>query len=158
MMTKDTKHGTIIVDDADGDLLEVVYAYKNKRTCYAVGAGQSPKHIHRIIASRMVGRELTPQEHTDHANGNGLDNRRANIRIATRSENAANQTLSKRNTSGIKGVRWSEPNQKWRAQIKVNQKIHHLGYHTDPADAHRAYVEAARAYFGEFYNDGTGAK
>jgi len=163
--TKTTKHGTIVVDDADGDLLAKCRADESRAGGYAYARNfryengkQITLYLHRTILKRMLNRELTSVENVDHINHDTLDCRRSNLRLATLSENHGNRNMAKNNTSGFKGVSLNKKTGRWRAQIRVKQKIRHLGFFADPADAHRAYVEAARAYFGEFYNDGTGAK
>jgi len=89
-------------------------------------------------------------EFIDHANGNGLDNRIANLRPATKQLNSANRGLPANNTSGYKGVVWFKRKQKWMARIKVNGKGIHLGYFTDKEEAALAYIKAAEQHFGDF--------
>lgn len=89
----------------------------------------------------------------DHENGNRDDNRLANLRPATRSNNKANSRLSKRNSSGLKGATYSNQAGKWMAQIFKGRRFH-LGFFDTAAEAHAAYVAAARELFGEFANDG----
>jgi hypothetical protein len=86
----------------------------------------------------------------DHENQDGLDNRRANLRIATRSQNNANQRRRKDNTSGYKGVVWHKRERRWQAQIQVEGKCLYLGGFDDPKDAAQAYNVAAFTHFGEF--------
>lgn len=91
----------------------------------------------------------TPQDmDTDHINMNGLDNRRNNLRICTRSQNYMNRGKYKDNISGYKGVYWY--NKKWVAQIKVNAKQIYLGRFKDKEQAAEAYNKAAKKYHGEF--------
>lgn len=73
----------------------------------------------------------------DHRNRNGLDNRRENLRFATRSQNGFNTKLFKSNKSGAKGVSWYKwlAVPKWRADIKVNGRKIHLGYFHDKDEA-----------------------
>jgi hypothetical protein len=85
----------------------------------------------------------------DHINRNGLDNRCANLRLATISQNAANS--KKRNPrSGYKGV-WLDKRKKlYRAAVCKNNKRHYLGYFKTPESAALAYDKAARKYHKEF--------
>jgi hypothetical protein len=85
----------------------------------------------------------------DHRNGDGLDNQRANLRVATRSQNAANQG-PRAGTSQYKGVSWNRRDQKWHAQICHNRYVRCLGYFTSEEDAAHAYDVAAREAFGPF--------
>ena len=60
-----------------------------------------------------------PKRGLDHANGDGLDNRWCNLRLATYGQNSANAGKRSNNTSGRKGVTWSKRAGKWEAQIQV---------------------------------------
>jgi hypothetical protein len=86
----------------------------------------------------------------DHIDGNGLNNGRRNLREATRKENAANQLISARNTSGFKGVSWHKAKGKWRATIKVGDKHKHLGFFQTKDEAAACYWSAAQEAYGEF--------
>jgi len=85
----------------------------------------------------------------DHINGFGLDNRRANLRLATVAQNAWNS--KKRNPrSGYKGVWFAGDKGLWRAAIVCHGSRIHLGYFTDKIAAAKAYDAAAKKYYGEF--------
>jgi hypothetical protein len=86
----------------------------------------------------------------NHINGNGLDNRRKNIRECTHEERQANQHIPKNNQSGYKGVYWKQKNGMWCAQIGLHNKHLYLGLFDSPINAAIAYNEAAKKYFGEF--------
>ena len=88
-------------------------------------------------------------EQADHINHDTLDNRRANLRASTASQNQHNKMAMKNNTSGYKGV-YLEWDGKWRATIAVNRKRFRLGRFTCPVKAAKAYDEAARELHGEF--------
>jgi len=106
--------------------------------------------LHRLVLARKIGRPLERGEEVDHINRNGLDNRRCNLRLATRSQNCANKPAYRTNRSGYKGVRWSSRAQKWIAYIRVRGQHKYLGRHTTPEAAHQAYLAAAIEAFGEF--------
>jgi hypothetical protein len=93
---------------------------------------------------------LTGWPLVDHRNGNGLDNRRANLRPATPGQNNANARRSRLNTSGFKGVSLHAHSGLWRAYITADGKTRHLGYFHSPEDGARAYDAAAIELFGEF--------
>lgn len=140
-----------LIDAVDRDLLNRRwYAVwdDHSKTFYVKSGGQV--RLHRVILERVLGRPLATNELPDHINHDGLDNRRCNLRLATRSQNAINTRLTTRNTSGFKGVYWHKPSKKYRATIKVNDRRIYLGSFVDPAVAYQAYCEAAERYFGEF--------
>jgi hypothetical protein len=100
--------------------------------------------LHRVIAG-------TPDDlDTDHRDGNGLHNWRANLRVATRAQNNHNQRPSINNTSGFKGVTWDAARGKWQAQIVLNGKKHNLGRFTTPEAAAEAYAKGSRDLHGAF--------
>jgi len=86
----------------------------------------------------------------DHANGNGLDNRRSNLRPATIAQNSQNRRPPVGGSSKFKGVCWNRVSQKWQAGIKINGKSHYLGLFAAEIDAANAYDEAALEAYGEY--------
>jgi len=87
----------------------------------------------------------------DHANRNGLDNRRENLRPATGSQNQGNRRSVPGSSSRYKGVSWHKQRRKWRASIRPPGGPHrHLGLFADEEDAARVYDAAAREAFGSF--------
>lgn len=72
---------------------------------------------------------------TDHINRNKLDNRRSNLRTASKSTNGFNTELRSTNKSGHKGVYWEKWSARWRAEIKVNYKKKSLGRYKSMNDA-----------------------
>jgi hypothetical protein len=92
----------------------------------------------------------------DHINRDKLDNRLANLRVVTISENRQNMSKYRSNTSGHKGVHWFKAVSKWQAQIKHEGRRHHLGLFHDIEDAAAAYAKAAAA-FHKYNPDGAPA-
>jgi hypothetical protein len=87
----------------------------------------------------------------DHRNTTSLDNRRANLRLATCAQNSCNARRDKSNTySQYRGVSFSKRKQKFFAEIRINGKKTWLGYFNSDEDAARAYDNAARKYHKEF--------
>lgn len=111
-----------------------------------VNGKQKQVYMHRHIMSPERGMVV------DHKNGNGLDNRRSNLRVCTQAQNVANSRMKNTNTSGFKGVCWSEPMQKWVARLTVDYKQVVLGYATSKRAAYRMYVNALRQAAGEYAN------
>lgn len=91
-----------------------------------------------------------PSQTIDHIDGNKLNNCISNLRLATMPQNIANSKRSKRNTSGYKGVSYDRERGLWRANIKAAGHHKQLGRFSTPEEAHVAYMEAARKYYGEF--------
>lgn len=85
----------------------------------------------------------------DHVNRIGLDNRRANLRLATPAQNAAN-SRKRANQTGYKGVCLDKQKKRYRASITANRKKYHLGYFNSPIDAAIAYDVAAKKLHKQF--------
>jgi len=95
-----------------------------------------------------------PDGEIDHINGDTLDNRIENLRVASHAENGRNRGANKNNTSGFKGVYWNRLAGKWVAQTKVNRQQIYLGTYETPEDAHAAYCRAVDVLHGDFANYG----
>lgn len=138
-----------IVDDADYAAAVAGGSWSARpdgRTFYAargkrVGDKQSTETLHQF---------LTGWPETDHINGDGLDNRRANLRPASHALNCANQRLRVNNASGFKGVHLVVRSGRWRAQLGKDGARVHLGCYETAEEAARAYDVAALAAWGEF--------
>lgn len=85
----------------------------------------------------------------DHINGDGLDNRRYNLRIIDKNQNMFNRIKSKNKTSKFKGVYWASDRQKWRACIRLNKTLYNLGQFINEIDAATKYDSMASVMFGE---------
>lgn len=146
-----------VIDAEDVPLVDVWnwYAIVDKRsdgsirTIYA-GRGCGPRASHTTI---FMHREIlrTPDGFdSDHRDGDGLNNTKANLRIALRAENTRNRRLSISNTSGVKGVYWNKSRKKWQATITLDGKAFFLGRFSDAGDAALAYMLASVDMHGEF--------
>jgi len=88
--------------------------------------------------------------HVDHKDGNGLNNLRSNLRVATVGQNASNRDMNHYNKSGYKGVSWCTSRNKWRAYISYKDKTINLGSFNLAVSAAIKYNEFAKFYFGQF--------
>jgi metal-dependent hydrolase (beta-lactamase superfamily II) len=90
--------------------------------------------------------------HTDHINGNKLDNRKSNLRVVTASQNHMNRRKDGRKglTSTLKGAQYHKASGLWRSRIKVGDKHLSLGYFKTEMEAHTAYINAAKEHFGAY--------
>lgn len=137
------------IDTVDIDLQQYNWCALKGTSIYArARINKAPIMMHRLILERILNRPLNKDEYADHINGDGLDNRRSNLRLATRYENARNARLRKDSPFKLKGV--TKDRDHWRARITVNKKQIYLGQFDNPEDAHKAYCEAAKIHHGEF--------
>lgn len=111
----------------------------------------SPNALNNFTCSPAQLSNFSRSGLVDHINTDSLDNRKANLRLATHSQNSCNSRRDKSNTySRFRGVSFSKRKGKWFAAIRVNGKKTWLGYFANEEDAAKAYDEAAQKYHGEF--------
>jgi hypothetical protein len=103
---------------------------------------------HRLAWAHYYGE--FPTSTVDHVNGNGLDNRIANLRLADRRCQSINQRVRNNSMSGVKGVRYNAREGKWLARIGSNGKRTTVGRYATASEAGAAYDAAAKFLFGEF--------
>ena len=107
------------------------------------------KTVHKLVANAFL-ENLDNKKCVDHIDNNKENNNFDNLRFATHTENCRNRQVSKKNTSGCKGV-YREKN-KWRARITVDGINAHLGYFDNIEEAKQARQDAVKKAFGEFTN------
>ena len=107
--------------------------------------------VHRIIYMMIHGVDPGRRE-IDHINGDPSDNRPANLRLATHSQNRRNVGALANNKTGLRGVNWHKTRGKYRACISINGTQKHIGHFDCPLEAARAYDQAAISHYGEFAN------
>ena len=122
------------------------YAARRKRGVGTIG--RSTIFMHREILLRH-GANYGNKSVTDHINGNGLDNRKINLRLCQGGENQMNMR-SRGGASKYKGVLFRKDRNKWIASISVRGRRIHLGTFNNEESSARAYDLAAIKYFGEF--------
>jgi len=146
-----TREKIALVDDVDHDELNRnSWSYSN--TGYAqrgfkIKGKSRTVLMHRQILNAPSGIEV------DHINGNRLDNRRSNLRFATRGENIFNQRKRlRKTTSQYKGVYWNKGDSMWMARIQAKGNCIYLGNFRSEQEAALAYNTAATKYHGEYAN------
>jgi hypothetical protein len=142
-----------IISDEDADLAELrwsIFIDRRGRIFYAQRHGKQYGLLHRVVLARVLGRSLVRGEVVDHINGDGLDNRRTNLRIATYPENQWNSKKHIDNVTGYKGVRFQKRINRWEAKITAQGVCYFLGSFDSPEKAYEAYCAKAKELFGEF--------
>lgn len=125
---------------------KIGYAARN-----TFGPNRRTIRMHVVIMKRH--KRWKRGKEVDHIDTCGCNNRKVNLRLATRNEQGANGGLQSNNTSGVTGVNWDKASGKWRAQIRVNGKQIHLGRFVDLDKAIARRRKAEIKYFGEYrYN------
>ena len=108
-----------------------------------------------VLMHRLVMGITDPNVLIDHIYHNVADNRKSQLRVATRDENRYNMQLSKSNTSGRTGVYYNKNRHKWIAQLSINGSKIHLGSFDTPEEAANARLQGEKKYFGNFRYQGS---
>jgi hypothetical protein len=142
---------TAIVSDEDFDELSKVkwFYHETRGKQYAmrhetIDGKQRVIYMHRRIMNAPKGVQV------DHADNNGPNNQRSNLRLSTHSQNQRNCKIQSNSTTGFKGVTRRKNERRFSAQIFINGKTMVLGRFDKPEDAAKAYDDAARQHFGEY--------
>ena len=146
-----TQNKFALVDDSDYSFLMKFKwcAHREKSRWYAITnvlkdniktLGKTQIRMHQMIMERPM---------IDHINGDGLDNRKVNLRACTHQENNMNRSKGS-GSSKFKGVYWDSDRNKWVAQIKKNRKGFYLGSFIKEEDAYKRRKNASELMFGDF--------
>lgn len=136
-----------VADLADKDLLAGFHWRRSTNGYVYADRGQLRIALHRLVAGAAEGTRI------DHVNGDPLDNRTCNLRLASTAQNRANagpNRIKGGKTSQYKGVSWASTKGKWLANIHVDGRTRYLGRFTGERAAARAYNAAAKEAWGEF--------
>lgn len=144
--------GHIVLFDEDDYLLLSLFKWRvykfSKKNAPDIFYAQTHIGNKRIYMHKLILRGCINE--VDHKNRNGLDNRKSNLRNATRSQNSANKP-SYKGTSKFKGVcKANTVSDRYRAWIMIDGKSIYLGSFKEERDAAIAYNEAAFKAWGEF--------
>ena len=156
LLSYDRESGTFHwrISPRNGIGVGAVAGCANRRNYWQIRLDGRPYLAHRLAFLHVLGR--LPNKVVDHIDGDTLNNRWINLREASHSQNGGNTRLSRRNTSGFKGVSYHAGAGKWRATLGQGGRAIYLGLFDTPEAAHHAYIDAARDHFGEFLNNGEG--
>ena len=128
---------------------------RNKKYVFkGLGPKKNPQMVglHRVIMALEKNDPiflLRKWEYVDHINGNGLDNRISNLRMASNSLNQINKKIQSNNTSGYKGVTYSKQSRKYYVRFTVGKKDRRYGgSFKSKHDAARKYNEMVKKIWG----------
>lgn len=151
-----TQGRSAIVDAADYEWLNQWKWYAKYASCtksfYAARNFRNAEgkrgtlRMHRVI----LGLSVTDKTDGDHINRDTLDNRRSNLRIATRAQNVRNSSKRANNKSGYKGVSYHKASSKWTAQLCVDGKKMYFGVYATKEEAFNRVKEETEKLHGEF--------
>lgn len=148
-----TQGKVALVDDEDFEFLNKFkwHAYKSNNTFYALRNSYyvDDKKRRTIQMHRIILGLKKLEVKCDHIDRNGLNNQKYNLRPSTNAENCKNQK-PRNGTSKYKGVCWCKKRNRWRANIRINDKQTYIGQFKDEIEAAKAYDKMAKLHFGEF--------
>ena len=155
-----TQNKTAFIDDSDYELIashkwrieKVNKTYGNTYyACRTTPKSSNNKRGFEYMHWLIMGKPKKGFE-TDHIDGNGLNNRRSNLRIVTTAQNSMNAKKAANKSSVYKGVSFHKRMNKWIAYIRINKKLKTLGYFSSEISAAMEYNKYAKELFGQFAN------
>ena len=148
-----TQEKVALVDDEDFERSNRFRWYavrQSEMIWYACRCIITPNQSNRVQSLHRYILDPEESSHVDHINGDGLDNRRVNLRIASHAQNMRNGRKQKNNTSGFIGVWWAKRNRVWVAGVRINGKLIYVGSFNNPVLAAKARDDKAKELHGEY--------
>ena len=142
-----------LIDDDDFDK---VVAYRSWHAVESRGTFYARTNVHckdghwTLLPMHRLIMGVSGNLQVDHKNGDGLDNRKENLRVCTQGENAKNRRRSSLSTSPFKGVSFRKRERRWVARVNSNGKRLWLGMYSTAEEAARVYDAKAREVYGAF--------
>jgi ribosomal protein S14 len=140
-----------LIDDEDYEVV-AIHAWRPstpRNVTYAVTTLPRTQGRTNVYMHRLILRQMGQDGRADHKDGNGLNNRRSNLRLSTASQNGAN-TPARPGASAFKGVSRCSKTSRWRAYIRADGRQIHLGQFDSESEAAAAYDRAAMQMWGEY--------
>lgn len=123
---------------------------KRLHTFYAISDIRKKGHARKVILLHRLIMKAPKGTLIDHINGNGLDNRKSNLRYANKSKNAMNMSKHTPHSSPYKGVSYDKDRKKFRCNIGINGKQYFVGRFDNELEAAKAYNKKALTIYGEY--------
>lgn len=139
------------VDRSGGVKAGQIAGYIGGNGYIQIGIDGKKYYAHRLAVLYVNG-SLSPEIQVDHRDGDRLNNKWTNLRLANNRQNQQNRSASTKTESGLKGVSRVSKSKRgtWRATIKIDGRTVHLGTAPTKEAASALYAKAARSAFGEF--------
>ena len=146
-----SKGGVALVDEADHEKVRAYRWWRDRKGYATTKVTIVPMKSHSLLMHRLI-MDAPPGIYVDHIDHDPLNNTRANLRLATNSQNQANKRKVLA-ASGYKGVWFNKQSGRWSATVMCKKKRYYLGLHDTPEQESAAYAKEAERLFGVFaYN------